>query len=960
MCPIGKPDKAVYRLLTNEDSEPFLPQDDKGDISKQGVRGALFWLFAIALLIRLWFCFFHSHVNAYADCDAAGYINAAKAIFELNTLPASFAKDCLATLTGSATAAVAANVHAKLASLQPLMLTGPSYPIFLVLSNILTISPYEATDWVKPVAAQCMISATMVVFIAAIGRQLFDRKTGVMAGVIATIYPPFIINCGRACTETFAAFLLVIFSYVFLYLAQTQNRSSEEKVEERFRTLKIFAAALLLGSIAAFLALARTTLLPLAAITVVILFFRLNGKVRISALASFVVGFALFIVPWFTAQNLIAGHTSLVVDRVIRINYGLGTSSETQGWTGFPIHFDPNMDRAVSSQSQAHLSDDPIPYIWLLQDKIPRLLKCGWNDFKTWLGLFSPPAQDVLHQFIIAFAAGGIILSLSGVKEKTNQWRGRMTGVIFMVLVLLMHLPYVFLITVGRYNLTAMPFLMVFGAWGLRRLRHLGNWNSDKTDVLELAYPSIYLLFVIFVLADPLAILVNAFGERGAAEIGIMTTIGLKTVFFLFLGGMTYLLINKTQSGFYSRALSNFFLLGIMVLSFSALCLPVRANGRWYERPVTFNRAGDGVTFELVAPPVVAKSVRDGKAYLMVDSESLDSLTNGLSIAIDGKNLNGPYIPGLSLLDDQEHFEKHDNELTRVAERLFENFSRVVGVSNNDVRQWFLIAIPAEKEPSLMAGSRATREGSHSMRITIKRTAPGRTRLFKALTRDDGELIVPNWQYYSWEKAFYGVERRGGICDPRTDRKLDAHKGDTGHYVRLLLPPQADSNATKSQPLSFQELHEINVEPRLSLTSEVFKTMKMSPVPDYLPGDQWLVRLTGRYKTKGKLPPGVEVITKSLEDGKEFSYNAPWAPKVLQPSSEWRSFDVACPIKPQAFPGKVSAIEVRMHVLSPAFHDMTHPVEPEEMQRSSCQFENVRVEITNLPTYPFAEKHSVY
>ncbi len=49
-----------------------------------------------------------------------------------------------------------------------------------------------------------------------------------------------------------------------------------------------------------------------------------------------------------------------------------------------------------------------------------------------------------------------------------------------MLLVLLMHLPYVFFITVGRYNLTAMPFLMVFGAWGLRRLRHLGNWSSEK------------------------------------------------------------------------------------------------------------------------------------------------------------------------------------------------------------------------------------------------------------------------------------------------------------------------------------------------------------------------------------------------------------------------------------------------------------------------------------------------
>ncbi|HNB24239.1 MAG TPA: hypothetical protein PKZ32_17600, partial [Candidatus Melainabacteria bacterium] len=808
---IGKPKIAVYRLLTNEDSEPFFPQEDKGDISRQGVRGALFWLFAIALTIRLWFCFFHSHVNAYAGFDAVGYINAAKAIFELNTLPASFAKDCLSTLTGGASASVASNVHEKLLSLQPLMLSGPSYPIFLVLSNILTISAYDPADWVKPVAAQCMLSSVTVVLIAAIGRQLFDRKTGVMAGAIAAIYPPFIINCGRACTETFAAFLLVLFSYVFLYVAQTQIRSAEEKPEERFRFLKLFGAAVALGSIAACLSLARTTLLPLSAIAVVMLFFRLNGKMRLSAVASFVVGFALILVPWFAAQKLIVGRTSLVIDRVSRLNYGLGTSSQTQGWTGFPIHFQPIMDRTVNVQTLTHLSEDPGPYLWLLQDKIPRLLKCGWNDFKTWLGVFSPPAQDVLHQFIIAFAAAGMILSLDSTKEKTNQWRGRMTGVIFMVLVLLMHLPYIFFITVGRYNLTAMPFLMVFGAWGLRRLRHLGNWSSEKADVLELAYPSIYLLFVIFVLADPLAVLVNAFGERGAAEIGIMTTIGLKAVFFFFLGGMTYVLINKKQTGFYSRAVSNSLLLGILALSFSSLCLPVRANGRWYERPVTFTRPGDGVTFELVAPPAVAKSVRDGKAYLMVDAESLDSLTNGLSIAIDGKNLSGPYIPGLSLLDDQDHFERRGNQLTRVAECLFESFSSVVGVGNNDVRQWFLIAIPAEKEPSLMALSRATQEGGRSMRITIKRTAAGRTRLFKALTRDDKELIIPEWQYYSWDKAFYGVERRGGICDPRTDHKLEAHRGDTGHYVRLLLPAPADSKTRETQALSYQQVHEVNV-----------------------------------------------------------------------------------------------------------------------------------------------------
>lgn len=951
----------MYRLLINEDSEPFLPHDDKGDISKKGVRGALFWLFAIALLLRLWFCFFQSHINAYAAFDAVGYINSAKAIFELNTLPASFAKECLATLTGSASPALASAVHNKLAGLQPLMLAGPSYPIFLVLSNVLTLSPYNPADWIKPVAAQCMISAVTVVFVAAIGRQLFDRKTGVMAGAIAAVYPPFIINCGRACTETFAAFLLCMFSFIFLYIAQTHLRGESDKKAPLREFRNIVLAAILLGILAACLELARTVLLLLTGIALVMLVFRLKGKLRIAAVASFLVGFALVIVPWFAAQQLIVGRASLVVDRVSRLNYGLGNQVVTQGWTGFPIHFKPIMDRTVNVQTLTLLSENPGGYFWLLQDKLPRLMKCGWNDFKTWLGLFSPPAQDVLHQFIIAFALAGIILSLDGTEQGSSTWRGRVTGIIYMLVVLAAHLPYMFFITVGRYNLTAMPFLIVYGAWGLRRLRRLGNWSAGSSDVLELAYPSVYLLFVIFVLVDPTGMLLNAFGEREAAEVGIIITIGIKSFFFLCVVGLTYALINRTQSGFYSRSLSNLILCGLAILTFSSICLPVRAHGRWYERANTLSKQGEGITFELLTPPAVAKAARSGNAYLMIDAEGLDGINNGLSIAIDGQTLEGPYLPGLSLIDDQNHFERRDNQLTRVAECIFESFSNVISLSNNDVRQWFLVAIPKENTEKLLPGAKLSDASKRSMRITIKRTQPGRTRLFKALLRDDGEVIVPEWQYYSWDKAFYGVERRGNICDPRTDRKLETRKGDAGHYIRLLIPAPDDAKLQPAQKLSFHEVHEVNVEPKASLTNQTFKTINMSPLPNYAPGDRWLVRISGRYKTSGKnLPPGVELISKSQDNNQEYSYNAPWAPRILKPSSEWHNFDVACPISPQAFPGKMTKLEARLHVVSPVLNDLIHPVEGDEIVSSSCLFENVRIEIDSLPTLPFSDKHAVY
>jgi len=675
------------------------------------------------------------------------------------------------------------------------------------------------------------------------------------------------------------------------------------------------------------------------------------------------VGFALVIIPWFAAQQLIVGRSSLVVDRVSRLNYGLGNQVATQGWTGFPIHFKPIMDRTVNVQTLTLLSEDPAGYFWLLQDKLPRLMKCGWNDFKTWLGLFSPPAQDVLHQFIIAFALAGIVLSLDGTRQGTSTWRGRVTGIIYLLVVLASHLPYMFFITVGRYNLTAMPFLIVYGAWGLRRLRRLGNWSGGSADVLELAYPSVYLLFVIFVLADPTGMLLNAFGEREAAEAGIIIAIGIKTVFFLFVIGLTYALINKTQSGFYSRSLSNLILCGLAILTFSSVCLPVRAHGRWYERANSLTKQGEGITFELLAPPAVVKAARSGNAYLMIDAEGLDGITNGLSIAIDGQTLTGPYLPGLSLLDDQNHFERRDNQLTRVVECIFESFSNVIGVSNNDVRQWFMVSIPKESGPQLIGGTGVPDAARHSMRITIKRTEPGRTKLFKALLRDDGEVIVPEWQYYSWDKAFYGVERRGNICDPRTDRKLQTKKGDAGHYIRLLLPAPDDKNSKTAKRLSFEEVKEVNVEPKSSLTNQTFKTISMSPLPNYERGDRWLVRLKGRYKTSGKnLPPGVELISKSKADesDEEFSYNAPWAPRILKPSPEWHNFDVACPLVPSAFPGKMTRLEVKLHMVSPILNELIHPVEADDIVRSSCQFEDVRLEIDSLPALPLGEKHAVY
>ena len=101
-----------------------------------------------------------------------------------------------------------------------------------------------------------------------------------------------------------------------------------------------------------------------------------------------------------------------------------------------------------------------------MADKPARLFKFPWNDFKQPIGIFGQVEQVLVHQLIILAAMLGLVFSFA-VKPQLPADRQRLFSRLFLLFLLALHCLYMLFITVPRYNLTAMPVLILFAACGL-------------------------------------------------------------------------------------------------------------------------------------------------------------------------------------------------------------------------------------------------------------------------------------------------------------------------------------------------------------------------------------------------------------------------------------------------------------------------------------------------------------
>ncbi len=724
--------------------------------SKKGLKErplALLYLFFAALALRLWFNFATSHVNAATASDASEYLRYATALSKLNWLAPQFGPEW-----------------------KEFVISAPAFPFFLWLCSLLTTSAVSA-DINIFLLAQSLISSLTVVLIALIGKNLWDNKTGLIAGYLAAFYPAFIVNSGRLYSETFATSIEVAALFILAQSArEEQNRRSGP-----WRWLKY----VLLGALLVVLQLTRSSMILLTATALVFVFItgakaqRLNlanWKRGATNVALTFLGCATVLTPWLLFEQTAFNKLSLVVDRVGHYNLFVGTNTEIQGFLSYPYPDGRGIEQKNFLQLvKESYKKSPSRFIKLMLDKPARLYKFPWNDFRTAIGPASMPVQVAFHQLILLLAVIGLAFAIPfspknrNPETKEQEAADEATsieqalGKAAVLLIIGLNLPYLAFITVPRYNLMAMPALILLAAAAIGALTTLLKDNKLAKAPKLLCLSSIFLLIY---LRDDLRAPFSFGGTDSVSLYFVQGTDLLTRSLFTTFATLTLLgslwfclpLLNNRQ-GIANTGRIFVALLAAALLPLSLF--PQRANGRFQEGLITLSVPGVTITGQIPVAECSAFSAPSTSWFLLVDSDLGQLPNQQFDIELNGKKVTAPAMPSLAALDDW-HNLKHNSAVGNYLEcsYIFDCLSREAAMTNTELRQWFIIPLNAEQKAQL--------EKTKSAEVSIVQKSSEPTTLFTA-ARLNNKQLIPSRKVYSWEKAFYGVENDQGLTCPRYD-----------------------------------------------------------------------------------------------------------------------------------------------------------------------------------------------
>lgn len=1035
--PTGADEKAPESKLDSAQKMTDEVKDDASDSPRSAIPLLeLSTLFILALVVRLIYNYFLPHSNNFASCDAFEYIQNAQLILNLPNMPASFWTDAQSCLLANASPAQWESVKQALLPMKDFYISGPVFPAFLALTVLIcggAASPIT-NQWQILLSGNIFVSALTCVFIALSAREVFDRNTARIAGAISILYPAFIVNSGRLYSETLATCLLSAISYLTLRGFRQGGNSA----------LLVF----LTGFLAAALQLSRSIMvaLSLALLPITILqqgFARSRSAITKSPgagsadsskpaesdltdsisgegrsveaadsftgkrsllrrvargslfLLPFALGFMLVAAPWLGFQKLAFGGGGLVVDRVGRYNFFIGNNVETQGWLSYPY---PD-GRGVESRSFGDLASTAIkanPGKWmrLMLDKPLRLFKFPWNDFRTEIGPISFSLQVLFHELMVLFALFGIVCAaVTGFAWPPE--RRQLLGRTFLLGLLAFHCVYFLFITVPRYNLTAIPELIVFAAAGLSLLVSLFKPPSVESQSRMRfwavgAFASLILLFVVLqtnlmAFAIPFAEMIHAGNEAQLAWVlqaaGRLSALAL--VAFSLFKVIAFLNGNKLIA----RAMLVFLLIPSILL----LTLPNRADGRWTEWQKHL-RPGESAKQTIFMPIAELKNGSNGIGsrglFLLVDTDVVKQKSDGFCVLVNGTKLDGPVLPSMCFAEGFERFlEISPAHFEREGEHMWDSLGYSANRGNVDQRQWAMLPLSAELVEKTIADAQGRRSTNCQFDIEVKNenAVPSKEQrpnlgqqiaLFGNYQTGQNECTFPSVSNYSWEKAFYGVENPEGMTDTRYDIKvlrsnratqsqdLSSDPGVQNGALNMLLLLGPPTPLAKPGAIAVVSTSAASVLRSLNLKMDKLQSEESWKASCNIAGlgcndsDLLVAHLRGRTRVRdGRAVPRVSGSAGyKKEDGTVFVYDSPWTPLRIDASKDWREFEIVFPVKPILNGRHVEELSISLGqtVDGPSYSNVPLNVD------GKAEFSELKLDILRLGTNPIGLGHKVF
>ncbi len=863
-------------------------------------------IFFLALLIRLWFNFMDVHVNVAFASDAAEYLRVAQGLNKAIHLPFQFWSDALSTIRQyPQNSPESLGLQKQLVFLNELSRGSPIFPFYILFGfAVFGVTP-TADHWSAPIAVQCLLTSFAVVLIAITASNLWNRKAGFAAGLLAVVYPGFIVNSGRLYSESLATFLVC----AILAIMSVVGKEDVVRPSQSF----------LLGFCAAALQITRSVMTAVPAF--LLPFVLICGRPRYKSLFLFLLGFALLFPPWLFLQRAAFGSASFFVNRSGHYNFYLGNDSDTLGWLTFPP---PELlgvdDASVGKLFSLSYHRSPGKWWLLMLDKMPRLFAFSWNDFKVRIGCFGPDLQTIFHQFILALGAIGLIASLFDKKEIGDQRRKLVR--LYIVALFAFHSIYFCFITMPRYALTAMPCVIIFAGAALANLVTSGrNKPALHAGLNCMAYG---LLLVLLANLDLFNVLAREFQDSPLNLLYI--TQGMLRVFALgsFLYFARKFAFNVRSSRFAASCLAGIVFLTVL----PSVAFPLRAYGRLGEWHESFDSAGEQISQQIAISEAVKVAISQRQSYILFNIKNGETLSREFAIDVNGVKLFGPFIPAMSVAQRLRLLtETGDRQIRSEAETILSDMvSSFSDLSPLALRDTYLVPFsPAEIDQAF-----SKKPDQLSLTVTFKKLIDSPNTIYGSFATSGGKLTIPSIDLFSWEKGSYAPEDKSDMGDCAYDTQITLQERTAPKN-----PISAPSGAKSKLPFSSSSFIRLLISPASASGNTLLKTVSSAPMVEVSAADAdpeervynasttlpdanrkrtVLVRMKGRLEGKGASGTCVLSLEAFLKkrDGSRLVYSSIWLPRRLVTKDSDGDLDYCFPIDLSAADATLSVISAKL------------------------------------------------
>jgi len=378
---------------------------------------------------------------------------------------------------------------------QGVFYANPLYPYFLAL--IYRCCGYSLF-LVK--LFQSVLGGLTCWMIALIGRQIFDRATGILSGLMAALYAPFIFYEGTLTISTLGMFLSLL--TVFLLL-----RSAE------IGPWRSFGA----GAVWGLRALARFDLTFLAA-AIWLLAHRdertFHRRLKLAAL--FCLGVTVIILPVSARNFLVEGKLVAITAHGGETFYGgnnpwaSGSYAPPPGVRPGPEYEHEDFRRLASERLGRELSLSESSSYWLdqamafIRDHPGRYARLQFKKLLLFWGPGEIPDNRNFHFFRrfsivlrLPLLNFGILcpVALLGLLLELRNWR---RSLLLYMQIFLSMLSVLFFFVLARYRLPTVPFLMLFAAYALHW--SFRSWRDRRWRFLLVCWIPTCSLLIFFAL----------------------------------------------------------------------------------------------------------------------------------------------------------------------------------------------------------------------------------------------------------------------------------------------------------------------------------------------------------------------------------------------------------------------------------------------------------------------------